>query len=120
MQLPDEYIFKRIIATRAVTSTFGEDTYYGRKFYYKTSKNQMVTLTVPYFGSPSSTTATSDPACYETLGPTLALLDEIGTKLYQDALIPVALAHSYAAIPLRTGSRVLKLLSQEFLGRPPA
>jgi len=120
MQLPDEYIFKRIIATRAVSSMFGEDTYYGRKFYYKTSKGQMVTLTVPYLGNSSSVAVTTDPACYETLGPTLALLDEIGTKLYQDALIPVALAHSYAAIPLRTGSKVLKLLSQEFLGRPPA
>ena len=45
----------------------------------------MITLTVPYLGNSSSAAVTTDPACYETLGPTLALLDEIGTKLYQDA-----------------------------------
>ena len=66
---------KNHYATRAVSSMFGEDTYYGRKFYYKTSKGQMITLTVPYLGNSSSAAVTTDPACYETLGPTLALLD---------------------------------------------
>ena len=51
-----------------------------------------------------------------SLASTLALLDRLGTSLYEDALIPVALAHSFASIPLRTGSKVLTLLSRELLG----
>lgn len=117
MRLPDEYIFTRIIATRTPGSAFGEDTYYGRKFFYKTIRGQVLTLTVPYFDQSATVAVSHDLWNSETMPQTLALLDEIGTKLYQDALIPVALAHSYAAIPLRTGSKVLKLLSQEFLGQ---
>ena len=49
----------------------------------------------------------------------IALLERIGTGLYQNALIPVALAHSFASIPLRTGSKVLTLLTKELLSNSP-
>lgn len=39
----------------------------------------------------------SDPAHYPTLRQTQQLLDQIGTQLYDNALIPVALVHSFAA-----------------------
>jgi hypothetical protein len=119
MRLPDEYIFRRILTSRAEGNAgFGDDTYYGRKFFYKTNKGQMLTLTIPCLDNSLLTQfQPDDPSCYVTLGPTLALLDEIGTKLYQDAIIPVALAHNYASIPLKTGSKVLTLLSKEFLGQ---
>jgi hypothetical protein len=58
----------------------------------------------------------SDPAHYPTLRRTLALLDSIGTQLYDNALIPVALAHSFAAYPLTTSTKVLRLLTEETLG----
>ena len=58
-----------------------------------------------------------DPAAYSALPAAPRLLDRIGTALYQDAVIPVALAHAFAAIPLRTGTRVLTLLSRDLLGR---
>jgi hypothetical protein len=41
---------------------------------------------------------------------------DLEREIYEDAVIPVALAHSYASIPLKTGSRVLTLLSRELLG----
>jgi hypothetical protein len=118
MRLPDSYIFSRILTVRsAPSSTFGEDTYYGRKFFYKSNKGQMFTITIPCLDPALLGQHTADdPRCYATLSSTLTLLDEIGTKIYEDAVIPVALAHSYASIPLKTGSRVLTLLSQEFLG----
>lgn len=118
MRLPDRYIYERIVATRPeAQSTFGRDTYYGRKFFYKTAEGQMITLTLPCFdNSLLANGSPDDPACYETLGATMRFLDGVGTRLYQDAIIPVALAHSFAAIPLKTGSKVLTLLSQELLG----
>jgi len=118
VRLPDSYIYQRILTTRSSpSSAFGEDTYYGRKFFYKSATGQMLTITVPSLdptaGGPPDR---DDPGHYSTLSSTLALLDEVGTRLYEDALIPVALAHSYASIPLGTGSRVLTLLSRELLG----
>jgi hypothetical protein len=38
-------------------------------------------------------------------------------RLYQDATIPVALAHKYAAYPLPTAGQVLKLHAEEHLDR---
>jgi len=118
MRLPDAYIFQRIVTTRlAPSSAFGEDTYYGRKFFYKTN-GRMLTITVPCLDDTLLERFESDdPACYTTLSSSLALLDRIGTQLYDAAVIPVALAHSYASIPLHTGSRVLQLLSRELLGQ---
>ena len=37
--------------------------------------------------------------------------------MYDDALIPVALAHRYAAIPLAQANSVLSLLTQDSLAR---
>ena len=53
---------------------------------------------------------------YPALRRTLLLLDEIGTRLYDNALIPVALAHSFAAYPLTTSTQVLRLLTEQTLG----
>lgn len=52
-----------------------------------------------------------------TLRPICGLLDRIGTRLYDDAVIPVALAHGWTAYPLRTAGTVLKLHAIEHLGQ---
>jgi hypothetical protein len=115
MVLPDEYIYQHILTFRAPPNTsFGRDTYYGQKFYYKTTHGQILTMTIP---KPTAGLQTPYEAQHYPLLPsTLALLDRLGTSLYEHALIPVALAHSFASIPLRTGSKVLTLLSRELLG----
>ena len=115
MLLPDQYIYDHVLASRpAAASQFGRDTYYGQKFFYRTEQGHLLTLTTPR--APELSGPWHDPSNYHILSPTLRLLDAIGTNLYTDAVIPIALAHSYASIPLRTGSRVLTLLSRQLLG----
>lgn len=115
MMLPDEYIYSRILTFRQDTSRpYGADTYYGQKFFYKTLKNQIFTLTVPK--RPGQPDNPWEPRHYPRLADSLSLIEQIATVLYENALIPVALAHEYVSIPLRTGSRVLQLLSQQYLG----
>lgn len=114
MALPDDYIYHHILTFRpSPGSSFGRDTYYGQKFFYRTAQGQLLTITVPKldWNAPDP----HNPKHYPWLPSTLELLDRIGTTLYKDAIIPVALAHSFASIPLRTGSRVLKLLSEDLL-----
>lgn len=115
MLLPDDYIYRHILTFRpSPNSFFGRDTYYGQKYFYKTAKGQMLTMTIPK--SVGAVRDPHNPAHYPILPDTIALLDRVGTTLYEDSLIPVALAHSFASIPLRTGSKVLTLLSRELLG----
>jgi hypothetical protein len=117
MRLPDSYLRERL------KTTSWKETYYGRKFFYVTSVGQEVVITVPPLNAdwspyPSDEqTDRSESVYYPTLRRTLALLDEIGTQLYDNALIPVALAHSFAAYPLTTSTQVLRLLTEETLGR---
>jgi len=120
MALPDSYIYGHVLTFRAAAGVeYGRDTYYGRKFFYRTARGQMLTLTIPKPNQ--SISDPHNPVHFPMMRDTLAFLDRIGTALYQDAVIPVALAHSFASIPLRTGSKVLRLLSQEFLSatNPP-
>jgi hypothetical protein len=121
VRIPDKYIFERILTTRSTPSSrFGEDTYYGRKFFYKSAQGQMLTITIPCLDENLlARYGADDPACYAVLPSTLALLDRIGTRLYEDAIIPIALAHSFASIPLKTGSKVLTLLARELVEQRP-
>jgi len=120
MRLTDEYLADRLRARS------WKETYYGRKFFYVSEVGQALVITVlpleagfsPY---PSdATTDRSDPAHYATMKRTLMLLDQIGTQLYDNALIPVALAHSFAAYPLTTSTQVLRLLTERTLGTATA
>lgn len=116
MMLPDHYVYQHILTFRpSVGSFFGRDTYYGQKFFYRTAQGQLLTITVPKAGG-IRPEELYQARHYVNLPDVLSLLDRIGTSLYMDAVIPVALAHSFASIPLRTGSKVLRLLSQELLG----
>jgi hypothetical protein len=102
-------------------SPHGRDTYYGRHFYYRAVTGQMYTITVPPLGSVGAEAhGEFDAADYPTLRATCQVLDRIGTRLYQDATIPVALAHKYVAYPLATAGRVLKLHAEEHLDRSAA
>jgi hypothetical protein len=108
--LTEDYIYKYILSSKKpLSGIYGAGTYYGQKLIYKTKKNQMITFTIPKTQKGPSTT---DIINHPTLIRTLNLLDQIGTLLYKDALIPISLAHSYASIPLKTGTKVLKILTQ--------
>jgi hypothetical protein len=118
MRLTDEYLAERLRARS------WKETYYGRKFFYVSEAGQELVITIPPLGAdfspyPSDTTVDrSLPPYYPTLRRTLHLLDDVGTRLYDNALIPVALAHSFAAYPLTTATHVLRLLTEQTLGAP--
>lgn len=119
MQVPLDYI-QRYISFR--NSDYGAETYFGRKFIYRAVDERLVVFTVPplapdaYEQVPYRSGGVELPLdAYPTLGATCSLLDVIGTRLYEDAVIPLALAHRWAAYPLRTASSVLKIYAEERL-----
>jgi hypothetical protein len=130
MMLDSPYINEHIINAEP-DHYYGKDEFYGRRFFYKTTTGEMLVVTVPRIPSglpyekprqradgSFSRQPSEDYASYPTLRPTLEALDRLQTRLYPNAVIPVALAHSACSLPLGTGRSVLTLLAQQSLGMP--
>ncbi len=116
----DEAYIRQRVQRKLATRPYGSDEFYGRRFFYKTSDGRMLVFTIPRVpaGQPYGDAHCEDLDQYPTLRATCDLLDRIGTRLYDDAVMPIALAHSSAALPLGTGTDVLRILAQDTLGLP--
>ncbi len=114
MEMPVDYIAEYI---NFKNTNYGVGNYYGRKFAYCTIDARIVVFSVPPLGKqgalPYGPGGASALADYPMLGATCRLLDQIGTRLYDDAVIPLALAHKWASYPLRTAGSVLKVHAKE-------
>jgi hypothetical protein len=97
---------------------YGAETYWGRKFIYRSLDGRVVVITVP----PASGQPYDDhggqpgPDGYPSLPAILDVIDRTGSSMYRDGLIPVALAHSKAAFPIGVGTDVLRLVAKRKLG----
>jgi hypothetical protein len=94
------------------------DEFWGRRFFYMTTDHRMLVITVPPdTGNPyDNQLGKVDPAGYTSLPAIVDILDRTGTRLNQDAIIPIALAHEAAAYALGVGSDVLRLVAREKVG----
>ena len=116
----DSYRYQYIIASRDPSKTgFGDETYYGQDFLYKTAsgRNFVVSLPYPFTGKGKQPEGNfhelkTDVARYSNLARTLALIKAFETDLHTNAVIPIALAHRYTAISAQPGGRVLDILSK--------
>jgi hypothetical protein len=121
--IEDNYRYTHIVTSREPSAHgFGSETYYGQDFIYKTPSGRTFVFGIPY------PFASKDPASdfnekktdineYESLPRALALIQHFETDLYNNAVIPIALAHRYTAISLVPGGRVLDLLTERSLER---
>ncbi len=119
MFLTTEYINR--ITGRPANNPYGSDEFYGRRFVYRTKSGSIVVFSIPPkpgvespYGIPEGEAWSS----YPTLRPVCEVLDHVQTRLYENAVIPVALAHSAASLPLGVGQSVLRALVQQSLGLP--
>jgi hypothetical protein len=97
---------------------YGAETYWGRKFIYRSLDGRVVVITVlPATGQPyDDHGGQPGPAAYPSLPAILDVIDRTGSSMYRDGLIPVALAHSKAAFPIGVGTDVLRLVAKHKLG----
>lgn len=107
----------------AITNTdnpiaYGSETYWGRKFVYRSLDGRVVVITVvPESGHPyDDHGGQPDPINYPSLPAILDVIDRTGSSMYRDGIIPVALAHSKAAYPIGVGTDVLRLAAKHKLG----
>lgn len=119
LALGDEYRYKYIFSGREPAGNgFGFETYYGQDFIYKTEDGRTFVFSLPYPFSSKSIAGfdfiqeKTNFFHYLDLPRALALINHFQTDLYENAVIPIALANKYTAISLVPGGRVLDILTR--------
>ncbi len=99
------------------SSTFGSETYYGQDFIYKAKNGKLIVFNLPYpFENKGDIKSfivnKSNISSYDNLNKSLCLLNEFECDLYENTVVPVALARKHTVISLKPGSQVLDLLTR--------
>lgn len=116
--IEDDYRYKYILGRDESHNGFGDETYYGQDFIYKTASGRHFVFAIPYTVPTKSGqfhTEKTKLNHYPQLPRALALIHHFESDLYRNAVIPIALAHRYTAISLSPGGRVLDLLTRAAL-----
>lgn len=118
----DVYRAEFIRGNEMLNANFGHETYYGQDFILKTESGRIFTVGVPYpfpnkLNPAEFTKKKVDPANYgETLARAFSLIRYFEFDLYENAVVPIALAHRHASISLVPGGKVLDLVTRAGLG----
>ena len=110
----DRYIKERIIFSTSA-KRYGEDTYFGRKFLYKTASGARIVANMPFLSDEQDTLASDDVTLYTQFPTVCSLLDKLVSTRFANALAPIVSAHAQAAIPLHLGAKVLQQLARALM-----
>lgn len=123
--IDDEYRNKYITGSATPAANFGHETYYGQDFLFKTERGRIFNFALPYPFESKSTGSLGDFARlkaessrYNTLIERACdLIRHFELDLYDNAIVPVALAHRHASISLMPGGKVLDVLTRAGLAK---
>lgn len=120
LPLDDDYRYRYILSGQATAANgFGHETYYGQDFIYKTASGKFFVFGLPYpFPSKAGGSFVQEKVVlsrYDDLCRALRLITHFESDLYENAVVPIALAHRYTAISLVPGGKVLDLLTRRAL-----
>lgn len=115
--LDDGYIKRNIIFSESI-KPYGEDTYFGRKLFYKTKSGQKIVSVVAFFNDHQKDLSTANPDQFTRLADVMNLLDQLVSSRYPNSISPLISAHAEAAIPLNLGKRIFEDIAREIRERP--
>jgi hypothetical protein len=123
--IDDEYRDKYITGSESISGNFGNETYYGQDFLFKTESGRIFNFALPYpmqdksqINGISFSKAKIDLKRYgSSIKRACDLIQHFELDLYDNAIVPVALAHRHASISITPGSTVLDLLAKEGLNK---
>jgi hypothetical protein len=110
--LTDSYIKENIIFSES-PKPYGQDTYFGRKLFYKTKSGQKIVPVVATYNDYQSNLATGNINQFPRLADILDLLDNLVSNRYPNSVSPLISAHAEAAIPLNLGKRIFEDIARE-------
>jgi hypothetical protein len=112
--LTDEYIKERVIYSVS-EKPYGQDTYFGRKFFYKTKSGARIVATLPILDDAQDDISKDDISLYPSFGQVCRLLDKLVSSRFPNSVGPIISAHANAAIPLTLGTKVLEQLARALM-----
>lgn len=110
----DQYIRERILPSDSA-KRYGQDTYFGRKFFYKTRSGARIVANIPFLSEAQDTLESSDIALYPQFGTICSVLDRLASSQATNTLAPIISAHAHAAIPIKMGKHVLQQLARKLM-----
>lgn len=113
LPLSNEYIYKYIIPGDPNSADpYGGNTYWGAKLIFKAVDGNTYVATVPTSEGFKPTPTYTD---YLNLTPVLSALSELRCSMYDNALIPVALANRLVSLADVPSSRILETFAREYV-----
>jgi hypothetical protein len=112
--LTDSYIKQNIIFSDSFR-VYGDATYFGRKLFYKTRSGARLVVTLPFLSEKHKDLSKAESNQYPRLTDAVGLLDRLVSSRYPNAVSPLVLANSEAAIPLNLGKKVLEQLAKDLM-----
>lgn len=114
--LNDKYIKENIIFSQS-SKPYGKDTYFGRKFFYKTKNGYKLVPQLVSFSNSQKDISTSNISQFSRLGDACILLNDLISNRYPNSINPLISAHAEAAIPLTLGKKMFEEIAQELRKR---
>jgi hypothetical protein len=124
--LDDNYRNEFIKGSEAPASNFGNETYYGQDFLFKTERGRMFNFAIPYMVATKENDRQGErfsekKVKIESYGSLIAracdFIRHFELDLYESAIVPVALAHRHASISIVPGGKVLDIITKAGLSR---
>lgn len=110
--LNDGYIKRNIIFSES-PKPYGQDTYFGRKLFYKVASGQKIVPVVACFNEYQRNLDMANPDQFTRLADVMNLLDQLVSSRYPNSVSPLVSAHAEAAIPLNLGKRIFEDIARE-------
>lgn len=110
--LNDSYIKRNIIFSESL-KPYGQDTYFGRKLFYKAASGQKIVPVVACYNEHQRNLDTAQPDQFTRLADVMNLLDRLVSSRYPNSVSPLVSAHAEAAIPLNLGKRIFEDIARE-------
>jgi hypothetical protein len=114
--LTDAYIKRNIVFSNS-HKIYGKDTYFGRKFFFKTKNAYRLVPQLAFFNAEQADTQTARIEQFPRLGDACALLNDLVSNRYHNSISPLISAHAEAAIPLSLGKKIFDDIAREIAKR---
>lgn len=106
LPMSNAYIYKYVVpGNPGSTITYGQNTYWGGKLIFKAKDRSTYIATIPTFGGHRPAPKYSD---FINLTEVLSAVSELRCSMYDNALIPVALANRLVSLSEVPSSRILE------------
>lgn len=105
----DGYIRKHIVPGSDAGTVYGQNTYYGQKVFFRSQGGEMHVVTIPASSYQAEPKTSDLPHLYEILG----LIAELRCSMYDNSLIPVALANKLVSLSDFPSQRILTAFAKQ-------